>query len=214
MAGAGLADATPLDHGDGLPPGVEDAVLNKARLGDALAVSITTLDRWIADGMPFVEGGTNGRAYQFRLSECYRWCRDKQRQRVAAKEAGDRAVAQMRLALLGGSMEDTERQLSPKERGELYEAERQWTRLAIERGDVIPKGKVTEVLEEVLSLVRSGVLAMPDRLEREAALTGRQAETAAKVGDEILDAIKHRLAVYIEETRASAPASQLAGLLI
>lgn len=48
-----------------LPAGVADAVLNKSQLARALAVSEPTIDRWVADGMPVLSAGTNGRSYEF-----------------------------------------------------------------------------------------------------------------------------------------------------
>ncbi len=44
-----------------LPAGVPDAVLNKRELSDFFGISLPTLDAWIADGLPALVEGTNGR---------------------------------------------------------------------------------------------------------------------------------------------------------
>jgi hypothetical protein len=60
-----------------MPKGGPDAEVNKNLLGAALDVSTTTIDKWLvlpeAERIPFVERGTNGRSYVFRLSVAYAW---------------------------------------------------------------------------------------------------------------------------------------------
>jgi phage terminase Nu1 subunit (DNA packaging protein) len=174
--------------GSRLPDGVEDAVLNRQQLADAFSVSVNALDKWVTQGMPVLETGANGRPYRFRLSACWSWRQGQTDARAAADEKAKRAVAQMRLALLGGSSGDgvESRQLSAKERAELYAAEVQWTRLVRERGELVPLAEVTELLEASFGLVRAAILEMPDRVSREAGLDGPTVEKIVRIGDEIL----------------------------
>lgn len=49
------------------------ALINKNELAKAFDVSITTVDKWLTRGCPYVEKGTNGREYKFSLNEVIRW---------------------------------------------------------------------------------------------------------------------------------------------
>lgn len=186
-----------------LPHGVEDAVLNKAQLARALDKSEPTLDRWIGEGMPVREAGTNGRSYQFQLSHCYAWARARDAERAAKEDAADRAVRQLRMQLLGGGVGDSERALSPKERRELYEAEYHWSLMAAKRGELVPVAEVVDVLDGVFEAVRRVVLDMPDRLARDLSLAPSEVQAAVSIADEILETTRTRLAALVEAKRAA-----------
>src|SRR5688572_4390131 len=99
-----------------LPNGVTDAVLNRDQLARALGVSLPTIDRWIGDGMPMLQDGRNGRAYQFQLSACWAWKCGRDAEDKAADDAAEDAIRQLRLALTGGSAgDDAQRAMSAKE---------------------------------------------------------------------------------------------------
>lgn len=169
-----------------LPDGVPDAVLNKKQLATALNVTEPTIDRYIGRGMPVAEEGGNGRSYQFQLSDCYAWyCGQRDEQERQTAEA-DRAAQQMRLALLGGEAGDSERALPAKERAQIYEAEQRYLAAARERGRLIPVEKVVDLLESVFMTIRDAVDALPDRLEREAGLNGKQVDAAVVACDDML----------------------------
>jgi phage terminase Nu1 subunit (DNA packaging protein) len=169
-----------------LPQGVDDAVLNRGQLARALNVSEPTIDRWIADAMPVLEGGSNGRPYKFQLSACWAWkCGRDQDEQILSAES-ERAVQQMRLALIGGSVGDNERVLSPKDRAQLYEEEYRWMQAARARGELIPFQDVVDLFEEVFAVIRDGVVALPDRLQRECHLQGGQCERAVTACDDVL----------------------------
>lgn len=199
-----MSELRPMDAAlDGaLPDGVSDAVLNRSQLARALNTSENTIDRWMGDGMPVLEAGTNGRSYKFQLSACYAWRQLKDRERAAEDRQAEDAVRQMRLALIGGSGGDEERGLSAKERAAIYEAEVSWLKLARERGEVVPAQEVTDLLDDVFSIIRSALDAMPDRLARDAGLTGRQVEQAIQTGDDLLGEVRRRLEQHAEVRRA------------
>lgn len=48
-------------------------ILNKNEIAQAFNTSLPTIDSWIRKGMPCVEQGGNGKAWQFNLSDCIRW---------------------------------------------------------------------------------------------------------------------------------------------
>jgi phage terminase Nu1 subunit (DNA packaging protein) len=185
-----------------LPDGIADAVVNRAQLAEALAVSEPTIDRYRKDGMPVMQEGTNGQAYQFVLSECWAWVQERTADRKAHDARAQESVQQLRLQVLGGSLGESEMALTPKERGEIYAAEVNYTRLATERGQLIPRAEVTELLDHVLATVRSSVMGLPDRLSRDAGLTGRQAEQAVAVTDDLVAEIHRTLGSYVERMQA------------
>lgn len=182
-----------------LPEGVEDAVLNKKQLAEALGeVSVNTIDKWLVQGLPYEAKGTNGQAYEFKLSRCYAWKKGREAEQQEASEKAARAVHQMRMALLGGDTGSSEMALSPKQRKELYEAEHAYNKLAQSRGELIKREEVFSLLTSVFASVRATIDGMPDRLSRDAGLNGRQAEAAVSVADDLLAEMHRALSTFSE----------------
>lgn len=178
---------------NGLPDGVADAVLNRAQLARALNKSEPTITSWIGEGLPFITEGTNGKAYEFQLSDCWRWMRERERALADADAAAEASVRQMRLALVGGTDAHGDGGLSPKERRELYEAEQSFMLTALQRGDLVKRGEIVSMLEDVMLTIRDIITSVPDRLEREAGLTGKPLDLSIKVCDEALIAAQRRI---------------------
>lgn len=187
-----------------LPKDVVDAVLNKSQLARALNVSEPTIDRWIADGMPVLSAGTNGRSYEFQLSECYAWRKAREAERKAEDDAAERAVQEMRLALVGGKAGTSEQALPPRERRELYAAEREYMNMAQQRGELVRFDDMVDVLDSVLSAVRAGLEAMPDRIGRELSLTTPQVLVVVRLAEDIMDDLSKSLGKFVEERQAKA----------
>lgn len=178
----------------GLPPGVEDVVLNRAQLASALNKSEPTITAWLREGLPFISAGTNGKSYEFQLSDCWRWVQAKEAEAEARRTSADAAVMQMRLALVGGTEADPdELNLSPKQRRELYEAEQAFNVTAEARQALVKRQEVVGMLEDVLLTVRDAVTALPDRLEREAGLTGKPLDLAITICDQVLAEAQKRM---------------------
>jgi phage terminase Nu1 subunit (DNA packaging protein) len=191
-----------------LPEGVEDAVLNRAQLASAFKTSENTVDRWRQAGMPVLSEGTNGRAFEFQLSECFAWkCRRDADQR-AAQERADQSVLQMQLAILGGSTGDSEMGLTNRERREIYEVEQAYLKLARERSELIPRKEVLDLLDHLLSSVRKAVIGLPDRLSRDAGLTGRQTEQAVATADDLLRELHDTLQERIGQSAVESDAAK------
>lgn len=168
-----------------LPEGIDDAVVNRAQLARALGKSEPTIDRFIGDGMPVLTEGTNGRSYEFQLSACYGWVVERDRSANAVKEAAERAVDQLRLVLVGGNglVGDEEASLSPRARQEIYDAERAFMLVALQRRQLVNRNDVVEGFEQIFRIVRDALTALPDRLEREAGLSGKAIELAVNSCD-------------------------------
>lgn len=157
-----------------LPSGAVDAVLNRAQLARALNKSEPTIDRYIADGMPCLTEGTNGRAWEFQLSACWAWLRRREHDDQVRTSQAEEAVQQMRLALVGGSdVDDETRTLSPKQRKEVYDAEQAFMMAAIARGDLVRRADVVDAFEQVFKTLRDAFTVLPDQLEREVGLTSK-----------------------------------------
>lgn len=186
-----------------LPVGVVDAILNRGQLARALDTSEVTIDRWIADGMPVHQVGGNGKSYQFLLSACWAWKRARDDSEAAATEQSERAVQQMRLALVGGTIGESERALSPRQRAELYEAEYRWSQAAKARGELTSVKAVEDLLEDVFATVRDSIVALPDRLQRELNLQNRQAEKAVIACDAALDEAARKIEDGLKALRES-----------
>lgn len=181
-----------------LPAGVEDAELNRTQLSQAFGTSENTIDRYRKDGMPVLQEGTNGQAYSFQLSDCWAWKCEREESRKAASEKADRAVQQMRMELVGGSVGETDMSLSNKERREIYEVTVAYDKLAEARGELIARSEVVALFDEVLSKVRAGVVGLPDRLTRDAGLTGKQAEQAVAAADDLLSDLHEAISGLVE----------------
>ena len=171
--------------------GVRDVLVNKNQLAAGLDVSTTTIDKWLLlseeERIPYVERGTNGRSYVFRLSVAYAWRQSRIAAEDAERQTADDAVSQLRFNLMGGSAADSERaKLSPKEQAELLRVEKEWILAASARREYIAASEVAEAFEAVFSTIRDGFDAAPDALARELNLGGAEVEAMTKILDEIL----------------------------
>jgi len=173
-----------------LPSGVPDAVLNKRELSDFFGISLPTLDAWIADGLPALVEGTNGRQYEFQASAAWAWkCNRDEGDRIKSTEA-QAAIAAMRLALIGGKSGNSIQSLPPKERQQLYDVEAAYERLKRERYQSLDREEVNQVLNDLLRMVRDGISALPDTLERVATLDGKGVTASMEACDELLDELE------------------------
>lgn len=176
-----------------LPPGVDDAVVNKTQLCEALDVSPTTLSAWLRLGLPYENAGSNGKSYEFRLSVAFAWSSERKARDDAGRQKSEASVAQLRLALLGDDRDGaaSTARLSPREQRELIDVERVYMAAARERGELIRREAVRDGIAEVWAGLRDRLDALPDMLARALDLTGEEIEAAEKVCDGLLaDAVK------------------------
>ncbi|MGX0875934.1 phage terminase Nu1 subunit (DNA packaging protein) [Roseovarius sp. MBR-154] len=194
-----------------LPGGVRDALVNKAQLGDGLGVSQTTISAWLREGLPFEEAGTNGRAYMFRLSLAWAWRAARQAEDEAARAAGNAAVEQLQMALLGGDSAAPQSGLSLADQRKLLELEHLRAIAARDRGELIRREDVVAGLEEVFATLRDSLDALPDRLAREIGIDGAQIEAVERVCDDALGLAASAVAGIIGEAAADRGAGQETG---
>lgn len=182
-----------------LPAGVPDAVLNKRELSDFFGISLPTLDAWIADGLPAKVEGTNGRQWEFQASAAWAWkCNRDEGDRIKSTEA-QAAIAAMRLALIGGKSGNSIQSLPPKERQQLYDVEASYERLKRERHQSLDRDEVSHVLNDLLRMVRDGVSALPDTLERVASLDGKAVSATIEACDELLEELERAIVRFFAD---------------
>jgi len=186
-----------------LPKDVPDVLVNKKLLASALDVSTTTVDAWLIlseeTRIPFVERGTNGRSYVFRLSVAYAWRQERDAAENADRQKAADSVAQLRMSLVGGSAEDQARAaLSPRQQAEALKVENEWILAAAKRREFIRASEVAESFEVVFAAIRDGFDAAPDRLGRELSLGGPEVEAIQVILDDILQTAQADLEALIK----------------
>ncbi|RWR09719.1 hypothetical protein [Paenirhodobacter populi] len=170
-----------------LPAGAADALVNKAQLEVGLNTTATTISAWLRKGLPFEEEGTNGRSYKFRLSVAYAWVERMRAEEQGARAAGDAAVAQLQLALLGGETATASGgKMSLADQRRLIELEMQRTAAARERRDLVRRADMVVAFEEVFAAIRDANDALPDRLARELGLDARAVEIVVRACDDTM----------------------------
>lgn len=184
-----------------LPPGTPDEVVNKSQLATGLGVSETTISAWLRrpeDPLPSEAAGANGRSYQFRLSLAFAWMRRMRAHEDSARAAGDAAVAQLQMALLGGETAGSVTgKLSMADQRKLLELELTRTQAARQRGELIRREDVVTGTEEVFAAIRDALDALPDRLARELGLDGRAMEKIERACDDALSGAARAVAEVI-----------------
>lgn len=178
-----------------LPEGVEDGVVNRAQLAVAFRVSENTVTKWIGQGLPALTAGANGVSYEFQLSHCFAWRAAKDDALRAGKLRGDQLAAQAALAFrnLDEDQAEDEGQLTAKDMREWSEAEYHRNRVAEQRGELVRAGRMSELLEDLLGVVRTSINTMPDYMEREFGLSATHVDKVQTRCDQILIDMRQRI---------------------
>lgn len=179
-----------------LPDGVEDVVMTREILADAMAVAVPTVSDWIGKGMPVRTMGGVGRAYELQLSHCWAWRQWQKAEQDAQTEKVRNAAAAMRLALVGGQSGTGIEALPPKERREIMEAQlvfEQWRR---QRNELMPRNDVEGLLESVFSRVRIGLNSAPDVIEQRHGVPSAIVDALVDICDGILFAIRNDIETF------------------
>lgn len=178
-----------------LPDGVDDADMTLVEMAQALNTSVNTVTRWIADGMPVVQVGGQGKPYVLRLSHCYAWRRAREAQADQRMAHNRRAIQQMQATLLGLDLDDQGAQMTGKQRRELAEADVAWSRAAHMRRQLVQLDEVVDLIESIFVTVRNAIEGIPDQLERELSLKPVEVQKVARISEDLL----RKLAERIEE---------------
>ncbi|OLS45955.1 hypothetical protein BV509_17400, partial [Rhodovulum sulfidophilum] len=135
-----------------LPEGVEDAPMNRAQIARALNVSDNTITKWIAQGLPVLEEGGNGREYAFSPADCYAWRMHRDAETRAAKSAADTAAAQLAMAFRNLDEDDANAAsgLTARQIAEEAEADYKYQRAAEQRGELTRTARVRDLFEDML----------------------------------------------------------------
>lgn len=195
------AEETSLVEAFPLPEGVPDALVNKAQLATGLGVSETTVSAWLRrpdDPLPSEAPGANGRSYQFRLSIAFAWMRRMRDEEDSARAAGDAAMAQLQMHLLGGeTVGGADGKMSIADQRKLIELQMIRDQAARQRRELIRREDVVVGIEEMLSAIRDAHDALPDRLARELGVDGRAMEKIERACDDILKGAARAVAEVI-----------------
>jgi phage terminase Nu1 subunit (DNA packaging protein) len=131
---------------------------NKADCAQFFGVTLPTIDKWIRDGMPTVQRGSQGISWVIDLHAAAKW-------RYEAR--------------LPSGQIDPET-LPPAERKLWYDGEARRRDIQERDRELIPVDEVEETVSTAFASVAQSLLSLPDLLERECALTSDQI-TASRV---------------------------------
>jgi len=135
-----------------------------------------------------LERGGNGREYRFQLSAVWSWMKARDAAEVADSAARNEQLAQMRLALIGGGDEaDGDRELDPRKRAAVIDAELKAMQLARLRRELILSRAVQGGVEGLS-------MNLPDRIADAAGLTPAQTEATERVIAAMLEELEARVA--------------------
>ncbi len=143
---------------------------SKAACAEFFDVSLPTIEAWIRRGMPVVQRGAKGIAWEIDLH----------------------AAAQWRFAGPTDSEADPD-SMSPGDRKAWYEGETKRRDLQIRDGELIPAGDVERVIATAFAAIASDIRAIPDNLERRHGIAGDVAESVESLLHEAMDAMADRL---------------------
>jgi len=116
-----------------------DLMVTQAQLAAVFAVSVRTIQRWHAEGLPRTNGATS-----YRLPDVVRWRLERERERCAAGEIDELDQARVRKETV---------------RAELLEIE-----VAQKRGTLVEVVKVDRMLWPLMRTARDRMLLLPDRV--------------------------------------------------
>ncbi|PTX38711.1 DNA packaging protein Nu1 [Gemmobacter caeni] len=177
-----------------LPHGVQDADCNQEEIAQALNTTVTTVAKWIKqDGMPVVQAGGNGKAYVLRLSHCWAWRRAREADQDLRARHNKAQVVALQASFLGLEMDDPQASMTPQQRREAAMADIAWSKAAHMRRQLVPLADVVDLYEAIAKIVRDGLEALPDRLERELSLKPDQVSDVSRAGADILRAMADRI---------------------
>lgn len=178
-----------------LPGGVPDAIMNKAELAEAFDVSVNAVDQMLRRGLPVEKIGSNGTAYEIKLSHAWAWRQHREDSEAATRAQARTSIAQLELHYAGLQPDALTDGLSVADRQAVAVAMVHHMKASEMRRSLVRVDEMAELIERVLGHVRDAVCALPDRAERELGITEAQAEGLT----EICDLILTRAAEMIED---------------
>jgi phage terminase Nu1 subunit (DNA packaging protein) len=144
-----------------------------------LGVSVVSLDAWLAKGCPTLEGRGPRKEIGFDLMEVCRW-------RFGAPTTSSE----------GDKLDPAQE----KARLDRLRADQIADAIAVKRRELIPAEQFREGLARPFKLLAQTVESLPDVLERDAGLTGAQAELCIRICDRLREDLYQQLIADHEAT--------------
>jgi phage terminase Nu1 subunit (DNA packaging protein) len=143
-------------------------IVNRNELADVFGVAKTTLDRWLQEGMPYMERADRSRGVEWRFdtAECIKWYAD--RNSSGESKAMDSVKLRERAAIAGLR--------------ELDLAQRQKVLVHVD--------DVTDKLEEEYAIIKSRLRAIPGRMAQPLSIIEDAAEVERLLKTEVADALE------------------------
>ena len=146
---------------------------SKARVAEVLGISLTTVDRWIRDGMPVAQRNSKGIPWVLDLAEVLKW---RHTPRMA-------------------NVEDPEK-LPPGDRKAWYEGESKRREIAERDAGLIPAAEAQVAVTDAHSAITTVVQMIPGELQDRADLTDEQTDEARQIVHEALADLTDRLQAF------------------
>jgi len=182
-----------------LPDGIEDCVMTREELAEPLGVSTNTITAWIAKGMPVLQEGGQGKAYELQVSACWAWRQAQKADESLQSEKVKRVQAALRLALTGGAVGDSIEALDPKTRKDILSVQIEQERFQRERNQLMRRDDVRETFDLVYGIIRDRMNAAPDMIERRNALEPKLVQELIDVCDEIVVDVREAIDSFWRE---------------
>ncbi|WP_150467406.1 terminase small subunit [Francisella sp. SYW-9] len=146
-------------------------IVNKQELANTFGVDVTTVDKWIRNGCPYVEKGSKGVAWQYNTADVIKWRRDRDVE-YATKDTFDVTSDVKELDI---NIKQEKLRLTK------YQADEQKVKAERAERKLIPIEDVQLVLGDLFVIMKDKLLNIPERVEIE--LLG---ETDAKKFNKVL----------------------------
>ncbi|MEC8194725.1 MAG: terminase small subunit [Pseudomonadota bacterium] len=174
-------------------PPRDEPVLNRGQIALCFDVSENTIDKWIRKGMPVESKGTNGKSYQFYLSDCKAWRNAEIESERQSQAAADLFVQQERAKYLNVGAGSERAGMTPAQMREMAQAELLHMQAAQKRGALVHVEEMVDLMDAVFGEVRSALDGLPDWMEREFGLSPEQVERAIGYCDGVMQEMHDRL---------------------
>lgn len=152
-------------------------LLNKQELLEILNISRSSLNNYIAEGLPVAIRGKQGRASQYKLEDVQAWLASKNKQSPEATE--DMTAARLRKLQAEASLAELELQ---KERGELIEI-----------------AEVAKQLADAFARVRAKLLTIPTKTSGLVYASDSQREVQKLLDDAVREVLEELSTEFLEQ---------------
>lgn len=162
--------------------------LTRAGVSEFFGAAKTTVDVWVAEGMPYITRGTKGAAWEFDSADVHRWLvarataeKRKRGNRFGGNpEAGDAPEGDMSL-------------IEAQRRKAVADAKKAELSLANEMGLVAPVDRLLKIVSDEVQKARARLLAIPSKFLPTLQMVARDEDGTRKGIKALEDAIDEAL---------------------